>query len=120
MKFPGVPNFGQLFCTNQFSILVHSQVPTKDNLCIEQNFPNICPYIGCSPSGNYDLVIFRRFLNFGPFFWAVLGTVVENAKQKKSLLELVKKNPSVNILVPKMHFPKMYIFGAQIESEGPF
>ena len=29
------------------------------------------------------------------------------------------KKPSVDIWVLKMHFPKKYIFAAQIEAEGP-
>ena len=30
-----------------------------------------------------------------------------------------QKIPSVDIWVPKMHFPKMYLFGAPIKSTGP-
>ena len=43
-----VPKFGQkrqkntfFFHTNQFSILVHPEVTTKDNLCIYQNFLSV-------------------------------------------------------------------------------
>ena len=70
------------------------------------------------------LVIFWRFLNFGPFFGPFLGTVVENSKHKRvapgNFLNFpTKKNPHINIWVPKMRFYKMYSFGAQIELEGP-
>merc|ERR1712127_564863 len=49
------------------------------------------------------LVIFRRFLNFGPFFGPFLGTLVENSKHKK-----VAPGNSLN-------FPKIVtlIFGSQ-------
>ena len=53
------------------------------------------------------LVIFRRFLNFGPFFGPFLGTLVENSKNKK----VAPGNPNIDIWVPKMRFSKMYIFG---------
>ena len=36
----------------------------------------------CPPSGKMVFVIFRRFLNFGPFFGPFLGTLVENSKHK--------------------------------------
>ena len=71
------------------------------------------------------LVIFWRFLNFGPFFGPFLGTLVENSKHKKvapgNSLNFPKKNknPNIDIWVPKMPFSKMYIFGVPIESEGP-
>ena len=52
------------------------------------------------------LVIFRRFLNFGPFLGPFLGTLVE-------------KNLNIDIWVQKIRFSKMYIFRAPIESEGP-
>ena len=59
------------------------------------------------------LVIFWRFLNFGPF----LGTVGENVKHKRVApgISLNLKNPNIDIWVPKMRFDKMYIFGAPIE-----
>ena len=69
------------------------------------------------------LVIFRRFLNLGPFFGPFLGTVVENSKHKRvapgNSLNFQQKNPNINIWVSKMRFPKIYIFGAPIESTGP-
>ena len=69
------------------------------------------------------VVIFRRFLNFGPFFGQFLGTVVENAKHKKvapgNSIQFRKTKPTIDIWVPKMRFSKMYIFGALIDSEGP-
>ena len=37
----------------------------------------------CPRTGKMVLVIFRRFVNFGPFFEPLLGTVVENAKHKR-------------------------------------
>ena len=61
------------------------------------------------------LVIFRRFLNFGPFFGPFLGTLVENAKLKR----VAPGNSRIDIQVPKMLFSKIYIFGAPIESERP-
>ena len=76
----------------------------------------------CPKSGNYDLVIFRCFLNFGPFFEPFLGTVVKNTKHEKIApgIDLnFSKNPSVNSCFLKMHFHKMYIFGAPIELTGP-
>ena len=57
--------------------------------------------------GNYDLVIFRRFLG------RCLGTVVKHKKIVPGI-DLKKfnqsKNPSVHIWVPKIQFHKMYIF----------
>ena len=64
------------------------------------------------------LVIFRRFLNFGPFFGPFLGTLVENSKHKK-VAPGNSLNPIIAIWVPKSRFSKMYIFGAPIELEGP-
>ena len=60
----------------------------------------------CLRSGQMVLVIFRRFFNFGPFFWPFLGTVVENAETKRvapgnSLNFPKNKNPSIDIWVPK-------------------
>ena len=70
------------------------------------------------PSGNYGLVIFRRFVNFGPFCGPFLLSVVKNAKHEK-VFDInfcnQSKNHSIHTWVPKMRFPKMYIFGAQIE-----
>ena len=69
------------------------------------------------------LVIFRRFVNFGPFFGLFLGTVVENTKHKivapGNSLNFQQKNSSIDIWVPKIRFSKMYIFRAPFESEGP-
>ena len=52
------------------------------------------------------LVIFRCFLNFGPFFGPFLGTLVENSKHKKvapgNSLNLSQKNPNIDVWVPKM------------------
>ena len=49
---------------------------------------------------------------------------MRNAKHKKaapgnSFNFKLNKNPSNNNWVAKMRFSKMYIFGPQIESEGP-
>ena len=103
------------FCTNPFLILIHPQVTTKDNFCNQHNFPNICPYIESLKSRNYNLVIFRRFLNFGPFFGPFSGTAVENARHKKvapdinlnflisqKVLALIFR--SVNCVFPKCTF----------------
>ena len=69
------------------------------------------------------LVIFRRFLNFGPFFGPFLGNLVANAKKRVAPGNFFNfpttKNPNIDIWVPKIHFSKMYIFGAPIELEGP-
>ena len=40
-------------------------------------------------------------------------------KKNDNSLNFAKKNPNFDLLVPKMRFAKMYIFGALIESEGP-
>ena len=48
-------------------------------------------------------------------FWAVLGTLVENAKNKR----VAPGNSNIDIWVPKMRFSKVYLLGAPIESEGP-
>ena len=54
------------------------------------------------------------------WFWSFFG---ENSKHKKvapgNSLNFPTKNPNIDILVPKMRFSKMYIFGAPIESEEP-
>ena len=68
------------------------------------------------------LVIFGRFLKLRTVLWAVLGTVVENAKHKKvepGIYFNFQNNPIIYIWVPKMRFYKMYIFGSPIELEGP-
>jgi len=52
------------------------------------------------------LVIFRRFLNFGPFFGPFLGTLVENSKHKK-----VAPGNSLNF--PKKIKIVTLIFGSQ-------
>ena len=64
------------------------------------------------------------FFNFAAFLGPFLGRVVNNAKHKKvapgvdlNLCNL-SKNPSFDNWVPQIRFPKMYIFWAQIESEG--
>ena len=53
------------------------------------------------------LVIFRRFLNFGPFFGPFLGTVVESSKQKRfapgNSLNFAQKNPT-NPFFQNVHF----------------
>ena len=73
----------------------------------------------CAPSRKIVLVIFLRFLYFGPFFGPFLGTLVENAKHKKvAPCNSLNQNPSINIWVLKMHVSKMYIFGAQLSSRG--
>ena len=60
------------------------------------------------------------FFEFGTAFWAVLGTVVENAKHKKvapgKSLNFHKKH---QYLGPKNAFYQNVYFGASIESEGP-
>ena len=71
----------------------------------------------CPISVKMVLVIFRRFLNFGPFFGPFLGTLVENSNSLN--FPKINKNPNIDIWVPKMRFSKVYIFGAPIESEGP-
>ena len=67
------------------------------------------------------MVIFQRFMNFRPFFRPFLGIIVKNAKHIKVTpgIDINSQNPSVDIWVPKMRFPKMYIFGAPIESTVP-
>ena len=63
------------------------------------------------------------FYIFGPFFGPFLGIVVKSLKKVLPGIVLnfcnYSKNPSVNILVLKMYFPKIYIFEAPIESTGP-
>ena len=88
------------------------------NFCIQHNFPSISPYIGSAKSRNYKLVIFWCLFNFGPFFGLFLGTIVKNAWSFSNLLEK-NKSPSIDIQVPLLRFPKMYIFGAPIDSTGP-
>ena len=61
------------------------------------------------------LVILQPVLNFGPFFGPFLGTLVENAKIKRVAAGKTNTNPNIDIWVPKMRLPKMYIFGAPIE-----
>ena len=73
----------------------------------------------CPSSRNQDLVIFRRFLNFGPIFVPFLGTTVKNAKHKKGAPGNSLKNRASIIKSLKCVFCKMYIFGVPIESEGP-
>ena len=63
-------------------------------------------------SMNYDLVIFRHFLNFKLFFGPFLGTVVKNAKHKKVVPGINLTNPSVNVWVPQMRFPIMYLLNS--------
>ena len=53
-------------------------------------------------------------LGIGPFS----NTVVKNAKHKK-VAPGMDLNFGVDICVPKVRFPKIYIFGAPIESEEP-
>ena len=56
------------------------------------------------------LVIFQRFLNFGPFFGPFLGTVVENSKHKRVVPgNSVKKKLKILTLIfgsQKCVFPK--------------
>ena len=54
------------------------------------------------------LVIFRRFLNFGPFFGPFLGTLVENSKHKKvapgNSLNFPKKIKILTLIFDEVRF----------------
>ena len=59
------------------------------------------------------------FLNFRPFVGAVFK--YRSGKRKKNAPGFglnFRNYLSINILVPKLRFPKMYFFGPHIESEG--
>ena len=62
--------------TNLFRVCLKS--PQKTTLL----FNTISP-LHLQKSRNYDLVIFRRFFNFGPFFGPFSGTAVKNVKHEK-------------------------------------
>ena len=90
----------------------------KSQLIFQTVFPNHMSLYEIS-SGKMILVIFRRFLNFGPFFGPFLGTLVKNAKHKKFApciyLHFCKQstNPNINIWVLKCVFPKCTFSGPQ-------
>ena len=97
-----VPNFGQRCPKTRF----FSHIPIFH---FGQSSSHRKRYIGCPPSGNYNLVIFRHFLNFGSFFGPFLGTVVKNAKHRKvapgnSLKTLASIFKSLNCAFPKYKF----------------
>ena len=68
---------------------------------------------------------FSVFYELRTAFWSVFRYRSKKAKHKKVVPGIIlnfcdsSKNPSVHIWVPIMRFPKMYIFGAPIESTEP-
>ena len=55
----------------------------KVNFLEKDFFPSFCAYMLCPRSGEMVLLIFPRFLSFGPFFEPFLGTVLEITKHKR-------------------------------------
>merc|ERR1712127_885597 len=97
----------------------------KSQLFLEKEFsPSFCPYIGSPRCVKMILVIFRRFLNFGPFFWAVLGTQVENSKHKKvapgNSLNFPKKIKTLTLIFVSQNcvFLKCTFSGPQLSRRG--
>ena len=86
------------------------------------NLPNIFPYIESLKSKNYDLAIFRRFLNFWLFFGLFLGTVVKNAKHKKiapcKSLNFQQKSIALIFRSLKCVFPKCTFSGPKLNRLG--
>ena len=67
------------------------------------------------------LVIFRRFLNFGPFFGPFLGTLVENAKSKRVAPGNSLNFPKILTLIfgsLKCVFPKCTFSEPQLSRRG--
>ena len=89
---------GPKFCSkppkniNQVYYTANPKVPTNVNLFFQRNSATFFHYIRSPKSGNYVLIISRCFMNFRP---------VKNAKHEKV---------APDIWVPKICFPKMYIF----------
>ena len=69
----------------------------------------------------HDFGHFSMFFELWTVFWAFFRYPSGKCQKVKELRLVILKffqknqNPNIDIWVPKMHFSKMYIFGAPIE-----
>ena len=87
----------------------------KVNFFIKGTFPELLFFYEISAKEENDFHIFLAYFELWTVLGPFLSTAVKNAKHKKGA---PGKNLRINILVPKMRFSKMYIFGSQLSPRG--